>query len=700
MAITPQSSIENLWDDESASSMSPLQELVYASNLLGSDLRVTNFGGGNTSVKCLETDPLSGTPVRVLWVKGSGGDLASAKPSGFASLYLDRVLALRERFAALRMHEDDVVPLYSHCVFDLNPVACSIDTPLHAFIPASCVCHVHPDAAIAVAACDEAERLTREVWGGQIGYLPWKRPGFELALQLSELLERQPQLRGVLLASHGITLWADTWKECYALTLETINRAQDYIDARMDVDRVFGPVVSSRPDCAIGTKLLATLLPLLRGKTAYQGRSLIAYVDSREEALDFLSREKLTELADRGTSCPDHFLRTKIRPMVLREPKESDKLDAELDAALADYRKRYSDYYERCKEPSSPAMRNPNPSVVLVPGVGIVALGKNPREARITGEFYRNAIAVMKGAECMGRYTPLPEKEAFDIEYWQLEEAKLKRMPPDKPLSGKVAVVTGGAQGIGRAAAKRLSEMGACLMILDINEQKLREAVVEIEEVAAEAESVEWLSCDVTDPAGIVKAFEECVLSFGGVDIAVIGAGNARRGTIADTSDRDYDYLSDLLMKGYFLAAREASRLMVVQGLGGSIILIGSKNAVAVGSNAAIYSAAKAFELHLMRTIANDLGSYGVRCNAVNPDAVIEGSGIWNDQWRTETATLLGIAPEELPEYYRKRTLLGLNVTPEDVAEAVAWLADERRSGRTTGCVIPVDGGVREAFLR
>ena len=692
MATAQQGSdvLPNLWDRTRAANMDDADQLVYASNLLGSDPRITNFGGGNTSVKTVQPDPLSGAVTSVLWVKGSGGDLGTAKKDGFASLYQDRLLALEEAYKERRLHEDDVVALYGHCVFGLNPRAPSIDTPLHSYVPFKAVSHMHSDAVIAIAASVDAEMLTKEVWGGEMGYLPWKRPGFELGLMLRDLIKSNQKIKGALMGSHGFINWADSWEQCYADTLDMINRAQEYID-RKDNEGAFGPVF--RPAEREGARaLLLALLPKLRGRSMHDGKRLVANVDMSGEVLDFLSREKMPALVALGTSCPDHFLRTKIRPMVL-EP------DGDLDAALAEFRKGYAAYYDRSKRADSPAMRNPNPSVVLVPGVGMVSLGKNPAEARVTGEFYRNAIRVMKGAETVSKYTSLPEQEAFDIEYWLLEEAKLNRQPAEKEMSRQVALITGAAQGIGKATALKLASLGACVVMLDIDGQKLSEAEKVVSAVASDG-SVRSVRCDVTDRGQLKDAFDAAVLAFGGLDVCVVNAGNARRGTVADTSEADYKFLRDLLVDAYFDTMANAARLLIEQGTGGSIVVVGSKNGTAVGSNAALYSAAKAFELHLMRCTATDMAKHKIRCNAVNPDAVVQGSGIWNDAWRTQTAASLGIKPEELEAHYKDRTLLKEHVRPVDIAEAVAWLASEARSSRTTGCTITVDGGNREGFVR
>ncbi|MEQ1822998.1 MAG: bifunctional rhamnulose-1-phosphate aldolase/short-chain dehydrogenase [Fimbriimonadaceae bacterium] len=669
--------IPNLWN---APALSAVDLLIYRSNLLGSDPRITNFGGGNTSAKVDEVDPLSGETVTVMWVKGSGGDLGTMKRAGLASLYLEPVLGLESRYQA-GTTEDEIVGLYQHCNFGLNPTACSIDTPLHAFVPFKHVDHVHADAVIAIAASANAEALTKEIYGDEVGYVPWKRPGFELGLMIRDQILQRPGIKGIVMGSHGLINWADDAKECYELTLRLINQAQSFIDSRSTSSPFGEQMMFPQSGDLVETTAI------LRGLTTFNNLSNIAHMETSEAVLDFVSRSRLSELAQMGTSCPDHFLRTKIRPMIL-------EMGQPIEPALEEYRKGYSEYYERCKHSNSPAIRNPNPSVILVPGRGMITFGKTKKEAMVTSEFYCRAIEVMRGAETVSKYTALPEQEAFDIEYWLLEEAKLQRMPAEKEFSRKIALVTGGGQGIGLATAKQLHSKGACVVVLDLNEEKIAEIN------APGLVDFVGIKCDVTDSQALREAFRSTVEQFGGLDICVINAGNARRGTVADTTDADYKFLSDLLMKAYFEAMREATQLMIKQGLGGNLVVVGSKNAATVGSNAAIYSATKAFELHLMRSAANDLAKHGIRCNAVNPDAVIQGSGIWSDAWKTQTAASLGIAIEQLPDYYRKRSLLGVEVHPEHVAEAICWLASDAKSSRTTGAVIPVDAGVREAFMR
>lgn len=683
----------NLWDAENVPK-NALEELVYVSRLLGSDPRITNFGGGNTSTKAIEIDPMTGEEVEVLWVKASGGDLGSSTGKNFASLYQKKVEQLEQIYRDRGLHEDDIVPLYRHCEFNLNPAAASIDTPLHALVPFRAVSHMHSDAVIAIAAAENCEELTKQAFKGEMGYLPWKRPGFELGLMLKELIAKNPGIKGAMMASHGFICWADSWEECYDLTIRYINAAYEFIEKNKKTDNPFGGLVVSPVEDA--ENLLAELIPKLRGKIEYNGQRLFATIHRDDQVLDFVVREEMPRLASLGTSCPDHFLRTKIRPLIL--PAEST--EEQMDTALADFRDAYAAYYNRCKKPDSPAMRNPNPSVVLIPGIGMISFGKNAQESRVTGEFFKNAIAVMRGAESLTKYTALPEQEAFNIEYWQLEEAKLKRQPAEKELSRRVAVVSGGASGIGKATATKLAERGAHISLIDINEANLEIAIKEVQSASGIPGAVSGAKCDVTKLESIKAAFQQAVLTFGGVDIVVANAGNALRGSVADTSEEDYKFLSDLLMKGYFDTVGEGVRQMLKQGKGGSIVIVGSKNGVAAGQNAALYSAAKAFELHLMRVTASDFAKQGIRCNAINPDGVVTGSGIWSDTWKDQTAKALGIDPSELVGHYAKRSLLGTVVTPEDCAEAICWLASDVRSSRTTGCIIPVDGGNKEGFLR
>ncbi len=694
--------VESRWQTSAAPS-DPLDLLVYASNLLGSDPRITNFGGGNTSTKVTQNDPLTGENVEVLLVKGSGGDLGSAKRQNFASLYQDRVVGLEK----LGLPEDDIVALYSHCIFNLNPSAPSIDTPLHAFVPYAAVSHMHSDAVISIAASEKCEELTQKVFKGEMGHLPWKRPGYDLGLMLRDLIAANPTIKGAMMQSHGFICWADTWKECYELTLKFINQAVEYIEANTKNFLPFGSSgakslsqkgesVRNEPVGVERTVKPIDLLPILRGKVSFQGQRLIASLDHSPEVMAYLDGSEMPRLAHLGTSCPDHFLRTKIRPLVLKATLD----EAVIDTAFEDFRKEYEAYYNRCKRDTSPAMRNPNPSVILVPGMGMFSFAKNKQESIVTGQFYKNAIAVMSGAEKVDKYVALPEQEAFDIEYWLLEEAKLKRLPPQKELTGQVAVVTGGASGIGKATARKLISLGAHVALFDINEAGLASTKEELQSLAATKQVVATKTCNVTSIESISQAFQGVIAEFGGVDIVVANAGNARRGNVTDTSPEDYALLSDLLMKGYFDTLGEAIKIMVKQTTGGSCVVVGSKNGVAAGNNAALYSAAKAFELHLMRVTAADFAKHHIRCNAINPDGVVTDSAIWSAEWKEQTAKALGIKAEELVEHYAKRSLLGTVVTPDDCAEAICWLASDAKSSRTTGCVITVDGGNKEGFLR
>lgn len=681
-----QNSVESRWQTSAAPS-DPLDLLVYASNLLGSDPRITNFGGGNTSTKVMQKDPLTGETVEVLLVKGSGGDLGSAKKQNFASLYQNRVVGLEK----LGLPEDDIVALYSHCIFNLNPSAPSIDTPLHAFVPYTAVSHMHSDAVISIAASENCVELTQKVFQGEMGHLPWKRPGYDLGLMLRDLIAANPTIKGAMMQSHGFICWADTWHECYELTLKFINQAVEYIEANKIKPEPFGK--STGKSTTISPN---DLLPILRGKASFQGQRLIATLDQSPEVMSYLDGAEMPRLAHLGTSCPDHFLRTKIRPLVL----EATLDEAEIDKAFENFRQEYEAYYNRCKRDTSPAMRNPNPSVILVPGMGMFSFAKNKQESIVTGQFYKNAIAVMSGAEKVDKYVALPEQEAFDIEYWLLEEAKLKRLPPQKELTGQVAVVTGGASGIGKATARKLVALGAHVALFDINEAGLAATKDELQAQAATKQVVTTMTCNVTSLESIAKAFQQVIAEFGGVDVVVANAGNARRGNVTDTTPEDYALLSDLLMKGYFDTLGEAIKIMVKQITGGSCVVVGSKNGVAAGNNAALYSAAKAFELHLMRVTAADFAKHHIRCNAINPDGVVTDSAIWSAEWKEQTAKALGIKAEELVEHYAKRSLLGTVVTPDDCAEAICWLASDARSSRTTGCVITVDGGNKEGFLR
>ncbi len=689
--------IPSLWKTSDVPA-DPVQELVYASNLLGSDPRITNFGGGNTSSKLSMEDPLTGEVVEVLWVKGSGGDLGTAKRTGFASLYQQKVLDLEQRFVVKKMHEDDIVPLYKHCVFDGNPAAPSIDTPLHAFVPARFVSHMHSDAVIAIAASADAEALMHEVYQGQMGYLPWKRPGLELGLMLRDLIVENPGINSALMGQHGFINWADTWDECYELTIKLINEAADFIEKRRTV-HPFGKVRFPRSDSP--RQVLLDLLPELRGKCSFNGQRLIAKVDTSEAVLEYLEREKRDQLATLGTSCPDHFLRTKIRPLILNPGED-------LDAKLADFRQAYAAYYDRCKRPDSPAMRNPNPSIVLVPGVGMVALGKNAPETRVSGEFYRNAIEVMKGAETVSRYIALPEQEAFNIEYWQLEEAKLKRQPPEKELSRQIGLVIGAGPGIGRACAERLLQEGAVVAVGDIRADLVEEAVAALRSSFGK-ENVIGVVLDVTDRMSVRAALDEVVLAYGGLDILVsVAAVFVPPDESGHISEEAWRKTFDINLLGSYVVADEANRIMARQGTPGSIVLMSSANAVVAKRGSFAYDTSKTALSHLVRELAVEFAPT-VRVNAVAPATVVAGSLQFPRERVASSLAKYGIevpdsATDEemrtaLAAFYAKRTLLKQPVTPARVAEAAFLLASDRLS-QTTGQVLPVDAGLADAFLR
>ncbi len=690
-AATPLGVPMSGWRDDDCPGASEADLLVYRSRLLGSDLAVTNFGGGNTSAKIACHDPLTGQSTLVLWVKGSGGDLASIDAAGFATLDLARLHLLDDRYQGAEQ-EDDMTGYLAHCAFNLNPRAASIDTALHALLPYAHIDHMHPDAVIALAAARDGEALTREVYGDAIGWLAWRRPGWELARQLAAVARANPSMRGVVLQNHGLVTWGATSRECYETTLETIGRAVAFVNARLAKGAGFGGAATAARDdgarAAAAADLMARLRPLLSGETAKVGH----FVDT-PEALEFVCSIDLPRLAGIGTSCPDHFLRTKVRPLVI----DPDAGDVEIAAAIQSYREAYGAYYELCRRPDSPAMRDPNPVLVAVPGVGLISFAKDKATARIASEFFGNAINVMRGAEAVSRYCGLPDQEAFDIEYWLLEEAKLKRMPAPRPLQGRIALVTGGAGGIGRAVAARLLEDGACVFLADRSQASLEEALAVLKE-RSDGDRVAGVTMDVTSENLVVAAFQACVREYGGLDILVANAGLASSSPIEDTTLAQWRDTFAVLGDGYFLAAREAFKIMRVQS-GGSIVFVASKNALAATPGAAAYASAKAAELHLARCLALEGAPHGIRVNAVNPDAVIKGSQIWNGSWRAERATAYGIEDTDLEEFYRKRSLLQRSVLPEDVAEAVAFFAGAR-SAKSTGNILNVDGGNTVAFVR
>ena len=689
----------NLWDDGKAAQMSEPERLLYRSNLLGSDKRITNYGGGNTSAKVMEKDPLTGKPVEVLWVKGSGGDVGTIKLDGFSTLYMEKLRALKDLYRGVEF-EDEMVGYLPHCTFNLNPRAASIDTPLHAYVPRAHVDHMHPDAIIAIAAAEDSKELTARVFGEEIGWLPWKRPGFELGLWLEKFARDNPNTAGVILESHGLFTWGDTAKECYETTIRIINHAMEWFEKETFDGQAFGGAVRGVVPPAERQAIATKLMPAIRGMISESERK-VGHFDNSAAVLEFVSSRDLEALARLGTSCPDHFLRTKIRPLVI----DFDPANPDIGATLAGlakaveaYRTDYASYYERCKRPGSPAMRDPNPVVYLVPGVGMITFAKDKATARISAEFYVNAINVIRGASTVSTYVGLPEQEAFDIEYWLLEEAKLQRMPKPKPLAGKVALVTGGAGGIGKATAERLMRDGACVVLADIDLTSLETADAELAGRHT-ADVVRSVKLDVTKEQDVVEAFALAAREFGGIDILVSNAGISSSAPIDQTDLSMWNRNMDILSTGYFLVAREAFRLMKQQNTGGSIVFVASKNGLAASPNAAAYCTAKAAEIHLARCLALEGAEFGIRVNTVNPDAVLRGSKIWTGEWREQRAAAYNMSPDELEEHYRQRSMLKLSVYPEDIAEAAFFFVSEM-SAKSTGNIVNVDAGNAQSFTR
>ena len=690
--------IPDLWDDKIAAKLSEPGLLLYRSNLLGGDLRITNFGGGNTSAKVEMTDPLTRKEETVLWVKGSGGDLGSMKLDGFSTLYQDKLEALKGLYRGIA-HEDEMVDYLPHCTFNLNPRAASIDTPLHGFVPAPHVDHMHADAVIAIAAAQDSEKLTRDIFGDEMGYLPWQRPGFDLGLKLGLMAEKNPDFVGVVLGAHGLFTWGKTAKESYQTTLRIINKAADWLEDHRAKPSFKGARFESL-DGKARAEVAMRLMPEIRGRISKAERKIGHFTDA-PEVLDFVNSKALDELAPLGTSCPDHFLRTKIRPLVLPFDPKTQNLDevvAGLDGTLDAYARDYAAYYERSKHANSPKIRDPNAVIYLVPGVGMLSFAKDKATARIASEFYVNAINVMRGASGVSHYVGLPEQEAFNIEYWLLEEAKLQRMPKAKSLAGRIAFVTGGAGGIGQAIAHRLLSDGACVVFADIDKAALQ-TTVEGFGTRFGKDQVHGALLDVTQEDAVIAAMSEASLRYGGIDIVVNNAGISSAAPVEDTTLEMWDKNISILATGYFLVAREGYRLMKRQGLGGSMVFIGSKNAIAASAGASAYCTAKAAEVHLARCMALEGAPLGIRVNVVNPDAVLRGSKIWQGEWRQQRAQSNKIKEEELEEFYRKRSLLQRSVYPEDIAEATFFFASDL-SAKSTGNFLNVDAGNATSFTR
>ena len=695
--------VSYLWDEKKASELQgdEVALLIYRSNLLGADLRLTNYGGGNTSCKVAAKDPLTGELTEVMWIKGSGGDLGTLKKNGLAALYVDRLNSLKKIYRGLA-HEDEMVELFNHCIYDLNSKAPSIDTPLHGFLPFKHIDHLHPDAAIAIAAAKDGKKITQELFDGTIGWVEWQRPGFDLGLKLQKCLEENPGIRGIMLGSHGLFTWGDTAYESYINTLEVIERCSEYLLENYGKRKpVFGgnKITSLPPNER--KKKASFLAPVLRGFCSSHTRMIGHFTDD-ERVLDFINSKDLEKLGPMGTSCPDHFLRTKISPLILSLKPEDDLSDVKtlkekLLPQFEGYRQMYRDYYEACKHSNSPSLRDPNPVVLLYPGVGMFTFAKDKQTARVAAEFYINAINVMRGAEAISEYTALPRQEAFNIEYWLLEEAKLQRMPKPKSLSGRIALITGSAGGIGKAIAKKFLEEGACVIVNDNDATRLEKSQEEFKKYGKD--SVTSVVLDVLKTDEIQTAFEVASLTFGGVDLIVNCAGLSISKTLEDHTEKDWDILYDVLVKGQFLVTQAGVNVMRKQEMGGDVLNIVSKNALVSGPNNAAYGSAKAAQLHLSRLNAAELGPNKIRVNVINPDAVIADSKIWEGTWATGRAKAYGVAVEELPAFYAKRTLLNEIILPEDIANACFAVVGGLLN-KSTGNVVNVDGGVASAFVR
>ncbi len=699
MAVAKFKHVDYLWNEKKAKELGDDQValFLYRSNILGADLRITNYGGGNTSCKTIEKDPLTKEEVEVMWVKGSGGDIGTLTRQGIAGLYTKRLRALKNVYRGLK-YEDEIVPLYYHCLYDLESRAPSIDTALHGLLPFKHIDHLHPDALIAVAAAKDSQKITKEIWGDTMGWVPWQRPGFDLGLQLEKCLNDNPGIRGIVLGGHGLFTWGDTSKECYLNSLEVIEMASKYIAKRQGKKRpVFGGARRKSLAPNKRKEQAAKIAPVLRGLCSGYQRMIGHFTDDKR-VLEFINSKDLAKLAPMGTSCPDHFLRTKIQPLVLKLKADANLDDVQallskLEPSFEKYRKEYQAYYEKCKYDNSPAIRDTNPVVILYPGVGMFTFAKNKQTARVASEFYINAINVMKGAEAISKYTALPRQEAFDIEYWLLEEAKLKRQPKEKPLSRKVAIISGGGGGIGKAIADKLAEEGANVVITDLNEDRAKEA-----HESYKRDVSTYAVCDVTNARSVEAAFKKACLEFGGVDIIVHSAGLAISKPLTETSLKDWELLQNVLVKGQFNLAKEGTETLRKQNMGGDIINIASKNGLVAGKNNVGYGTAKAAQQHMTRLLAAELGPEKIRVNTVNPDGVIIGSKIWEGAWAEGRAKAYGITVEELPAFYAKRNLMNEIIRPDDIANAVFSLT--AILDKCTGNILNVDGGMANAFVR
>jgi len=674
----------------------PARDLIARSRRLGSDPKNTNFAGGNTSAKGKGLDPVTGANINLLWVKGSGGDLGTLSEEGLAVLQLDRVHQLKSVYPGLD-HEDQMVAAFEYCAHGKGGAAPSIDTAMHALVDAAHVDHLHPDSGIAIATAADGKALTAKIFGSKVAWVPWRRPGFQLGLDMAEIKEKNPDAVGCILGGHGITAWGDTSDECEKNSLWIINTAQKYIDQH-GKSEPFGALIKENQPLATKSRheRAAALAPLLRGLASTDKRMVGHYCDD-PIVLDFLARAKHGSLAALGTSCPDHFLRTKVRPMVVDLPPSApmDVVVARIKKLHQSYRANYAKYYEKFADADSPAMRGADPLVILVPGIGMFSYGPDKKTARVASEFYINAINVMRGAEALSSYKPISEREKFRIEYWALEEAKLQRLPKPKSHATKVAFVTGAASGIGKAIAHRLAADGAHVVIADVDEAKAKAVAAEI----GSTDVALGVAIDVRSEKAITSALSLAVRTFGGLDIVVNNAGVSLSKPLLETTEADWDFQHDIMAKGSFLVSRETARILMDQEMGGDVIYISSKNSVFAGPNNIAYSATKADQAHQVRLLAVELGEYGIRVNGINPDGVVRGSGIFAAGWGANRAKTYGVKEEDLGNFYAQRTILKKEVLPESIADAVSVLTGPDLT-LTTGMHLPVDSGVAAAFLR
>jgi rhamnulose-1-phosphate aldolase/alcohol dehydrogenase len=692
--------VNYLWDEKTAATFSNDVDLfIYRSNLLGADLRLTNYAGGNTSCKVMDVNPITGQEEEVMWVKGSGGDIGTLTKKGCASLYTEKLRALKKRYRGLQ-YEDEMVALFNYCLHDLQSAAPSIDTPLHGLLPYKHIDHLHPDAIIAIAAAKDGEAITQQLFNGTIGWVPWQKPGFDLGLQLEKCVTDNPNLKGIILGGHGLFTWGETAFNCYINTLETIETAAIYLEENYGKNKaVFGgEKIKSLPGEKRKEQAIA-FAPLFRGLVSSQ-QPMVGHFTDDARVLEFINSNDLSTLGPKGTSCPDHFLRTKIRPLIVEVDATANANDEDvitkIKQQVVDYRASYIAYYERCKNNNSPAVRDANPVIFLFPGVGMFSFAKDKFTARVASEFYTNAINVMKGAEAISTYTGLSEQEAFNIEYWLLEEAKLQRMPKPKSLAGKIAYVTGAAGGIGKSICELFLQNGACVAVSDKSDTTT--TVTELKKSFGKDFTL-GVQADVTKEEELQQSINEAVLQFGGVDILINCAGISISKPIEQTTLADWTLLENILVKAQFILSQQFVAVNRKQAIGGDIVNIASKNGLYAGPNNVAYGTAKGAQIHMSRLLAAELGKDKIRVNVVNPDAVVRGSKIWENGWAEGRAKAYGVSVEELPAYYAKRTILNEEILPEDIAKAVLVLVDGSLK-KSTGNIINVDGGFAGSFLR